>query len=89
MEKAEWDALRAKANAAADEQFASEVSDIISLTKKQVGDIITEASVDKKTFTELMTVIADATKSNKEKAVAIKNINGFAELAVALISKTM
>lgn len=89
MEKAEWDALQAKAKTAADEQFASEVSDIISLTKKQVGDIITEASVDKKTFTDLMTVIADATKSNKEKAEAIKNINGFAELAVALISKTL
>ena len=87
MDNAEWIALRAKANQIASDQFASEASDIASLTKKQVSEIIAEASVDRETFAHLMATVKDATKSNQQKAQAIKNINGFAEVAVSLIGK--
>lgn len=87
MDNAEWAALRAKANQIANDQFASEVSDIASLTRKQVSEIIAETAVDKETIAHLMTTISDATKSNQEKAQAIKNINGFAEVAASLIGK--
>lgn len=87
MDNSEWAALRSKANQLANDQFASEVSDIASLTKKQVSDIIAEAVVDKKTIADLMVVVTDATQSNQQKAQAIKNINGFAEVAASLLGK--
>lgn len=87
MTNEEWQALRAKANQMADDQYASEASDIAKLTKKQVSEIIEEAAVDKDKVSELMVLITDATKTNKQKAKAIKNITGFAEVAVSLIGK--
>lgn len=87
MDNAEWIALRAKANQIANDQFASEASDIASLTKKQVSEIIAEAAVEKETLAHLMATVSDATKSNQQKAQAIKNINGFAEVAASLIGK--
>lgn len=87
MDSAEWAALRTKANQIANDQFASEASDIVSLTKKQVSEVLAEAAVSKETLAHLMELVSDATKSNQQKAQAIKNINGFAEIAASLISK--
>jgi hypothetical protein len=87
MDNAEWAALRAKANIIANDQFASEASDIASLTKKQVTDILDEAAVNKETLANLMVLVSDPTKTNQQKAQAIKNINGFAEVAASLIAK--
>lgn len=87
MTNEEWQALRAKANQMANDQYASEASDIAKLTKKQVSEIIEEAAVDKDKVTELMILITDATKTNKQKAKAIKNIAGLAEVAASLIGK--
>lgn len=87
MDNAEWAALHAKAKQIADDQFASEASDIVSLTKKQVSEIIAETAIGKETIAALMVVVSDATKSNQQKAQAIKNINGFAEVAASLIGK--
>jgi hypothetical protein len=87
MDNNEWMALRAKANQIANDQFVSEVSDITSLTKKQVSEIIKEATVDKKAIADLMVMVSDATKTNQQKAQAIKDINGFAEIAASLIGK--
>ena len=87
MDNAEWVALRAKANQIANDQFASEASDIASITKRQILEIIAEAAVNKETIADLMATVSDATKTNQQKAQAIKNINGFAEVAAALIGK--
>jgi chorismate mutase len=87
MDNAEWVALRAKANQLANDQFASEASDIATLTKKQVSEIIAESGINKETLANLMAVVSDVTKTNQQKAQAIRNINGFAEVAVSLIGK--
>ncbi|ENY73710.1 hypothetical protein G114_01609 [Aeromonas diversa CDC 2478-85] len=87
MDNTEWAALRAKANQIANDQFSSEASDIAGLTKKQVSDVLAEAAVSKETLADLMVVVSDATKTNQQKADAIKNINGFAEVAASLIGK--
>lgn len=87
MDNAEWVALRAKANQLANDQFATEASDIAALTKKQVSEIIAESGVNKETLANLMATVSDATKTNQQKAQALRNINGFAEVAVSLISK--
>jgi hypothetical protein len=87
MDNAEWEALRAKANQLANDQFATEASDIAALTKKQVSEIIAESGVKKETLANLMATVSDATKTNQQKAQALRNINGFAEVAVSLIGK--
>ncbi|MBR7791027.1 hypothetical protein KDM87_00340 [Undibacterium sp. FT147W] len=87
MDNVEWAALRAKANQLANDQFASEASDIARLTRQQVSDIIAEAAVGKETLASLMVLVSDVTKTNQQKAQAIKNINGFAEIAASLIAK--
>ena len=87
MNNEEWQRLREKANTIANEQYASEAASIIRLTQEQISAIIEKAEVDKAKLAELMEVVHDATKSNNQKAEALRNINGLAEVAVPLIEK--
>lgn len=89
MTNDEWKALRGKANQLATEQYASEASDIAKLTKKQVQDIISESGVDKQKIADLVLVVNDSTKTNNQKAAAIKNVTGLAEVAASLIGKLL
>jgi len=85
MTEQEWDALRQRANAAADGEYSTEVSNVIRLTKHEIEAVITEASVSKDKLAALMMVVNAATRSNREKADALRNTAGLAEMAVALL----
>ncbi|MCF6254974.1 MAG: hypothetical protein L3J98_14525 [Gammaproteobacteria bacterium] len=87
MNDQEWQALRNKARGIAIEEYSTEASSIIRLTKAEITSIIETAEVDKEKLSELISVVNDASKSNSEKADAIKNITGLAEVAVSLIGK--
>ena len=87
MNDQEWKALRNKARNIAIEEYSSEASSIIRLTKEEITSIIEKAEVDKEKLSELISVVNDASKSNNQKAEAIKNITGLAEVAVSLIGK--
>ena len=87
MNNEEWQKLREKARGIANDQYASEASSIIRLTKEEISTIIDEAAVDKDKLSELVAVVNDASKSNNEKAEAIRNIAGLAEVAASLIGK--
>lgn len=87
MNDQEWQALRNKARGIAIEESSTEASSIIRLTKAEITSIIEAAEVDKEKLSELISVVNDASKSNSEKADAIKNITGLAEVAVSLIGK--
>ncbi|MCF6336595.1 MAG: hypothetical protein L3J84_01400 [Gammaproteobacteria bacterium] len=87
MNDQEWQALRNKAREIAIEEYSTEASSIVKLTKAEVTSIIETAEVDKEKLSELLSVVNDASKSNSEKADAIKNITGLAEVAVSLIGK--
>ncbi|MHC4559542.1 MAG: hypothetical protein ACYS80_19790 [Planctomycetota bacterium] len=87
MNNEEWQKLRKKAKDIADETYASEASSIIRLTKDEISSIIEEAAVDKEKLSELIGVVNESSKSNNEKAEAIRNITGLAEVAVSLIGK--
>jgi len=87
MNDQEWQALRNKARGIAIEEYSTAASSIIRLTKAEITSIIETAEVDKEKLSELISVVNDASKSNSEKADAIKNITGLAEVAVSLIGK--
>lgn len=87
MNNEEWQKLRNKAKEMAEEEYSSEASSIIRLTKEEISAIINEASVDKEKLSELIEVVNDAAKSNHQKAEAIRNITGLAEVAASLIGK--
>ena len=87
MNNEEWQKLRNRAKDIANDEYASEASSIIRLTKKEISAIIDEAAVDKEKLSELISVVNEASKSNNQKAEAIRNITGLAEVAVSLIGK--
>ena len=87
MNDQEWQSLRNKARGIALEEYSTEASSIIRLTKEEINSIIEESLVDKEKLSDLISVVNDTSKSNSEKAEALKNISGLAEVAVSLIAK--
>jgi hypothetical protein len=83
-----WEAIRKNAKKQTDDTFAPKVSSLTRLTDDEIKEI-TPNALDKERLATLLGVIADATKSNNEKAEAIRNINGLAEIAVPLIQKLL
>ncbi len=87
MNNEEWQKLRKKSKNMADAEYAAEASNIIHLTKNEISEIVSEAAVDKDKLSELIAVVNDSAKTNLQKAEAIRNISGFAEVAASLIGK--
>lgn len=85
---ATWEELRKKAKKQTDETFASKASCLTRLTDNEIKEI-TPSVLDKERFATLLGIVADTTKSNSEKADAIRNINGLAEIAVPLLLKLL
>jgi len=83
-----WEEIRKKAKKQTDDTFASNVSSLTRLTDDEIKGI-TPNALDKERLATLLGIVADATKSNNEKAEAIRNINGLAEIAVPLLLKLL
>jgi len=83
-----WEQIRKRAKKQTDETFASRVSSLTRLTDDEIKEIAPNAP-DKEKLSTLLGIIADATKSNNEKAQAIRDINGLAEIAVPLLLKLL
>lgn len=89
MNDQEWEKLRKKASNMANDEYAAEASSILWLTKEEILAIVDEAEVDKDKLSELIAIVNDATKTNSQKADAIRNITGLAEIVVPLIVKLL
>lgn len=83
-----WEEIRKKAAKQTDATFASKVSSMTRLTDDEIKEI-TPNTLDKERLVTLLGIVADATKTNDEKAEAIRNINGLAEIAVPLLLKLL
>ena len=81
-----WDTVIADAGNDSVAEFSNKASSLIKLTNKEIEEMIPEG-VDHGKFAELMKVVDDSAKSNSEKAEQIRNISGFAEIAVNLLTK--
>jgi hypothetical protein len=83
-----WEEIRKRAKKQTDDAFASKVSGMTRLTDDEIKEI-TPSALDKERFATLLGIVADATKSNDEKAEAIRNISGLAEIVVPLLVKLL
>jgi len=83
-----WEEIRKKAKKQTDDAFASKVSSLTRLTDEEIK-AITPKALDKERLATLLGIVADATKSNNEKAEAIRNTNGLAEIVVPLLLKLL
>ena len=83
-----WEEIRKKAKKQTDDTFASKVSSLTQLTDDEIKEI-TPNALDKERLATLLGIVADTTKSNNEKAEAIRNMNGLAEIAVPLLLKLL
>lgn len=83
-----WEEIKKKAKKQTDDTFASKVSGLTRLTDDEIKEISPNA-LDKERLAILLGIVADATKSNNEKAEAIRNINGLVEIAVPLLLKLL
>ena len=81
-----WDNIIDDAASDAMETFSEKLSSHTKLTVKEIEALV-PADVDKAKLAELMKVVDDASKSNQEKAEAIRNTAGFAEIAANLLVK--
>ncbi len=83
-----WDKIIAEAANDTTEDYLNKVSGLIRLTNEEIKRAI-PPEVDHKKFGELMKVVQDATKSNLEKAEAIRNVSGYAEIAAGLLKRLL
>jgi hypothetical protein len=84
MDAEKWKEIRNKAREKTDGQFASEASGLTRLTDEEIK-AIAPAVEDREKLAQLMEIVTDATRSNQEKATALKNINGLAEMAIQVV----
>jgi hypothetical protein len=84
MDAAKWKEIREKAREKTDSQFASEASGLTRLTDEEIK-AIAPAVEDREKLAQLMEIVTDASRSNQDKAMALKNINGLAEMAVQVV----
>lgn len=86
MDAEKWKRILAEAKEKTDREFAEEASSLTRLTAEEIKKIVPQP-LDREKLAKLMSIVKDATKSNEEKANAIRNIEGLAEIAVSLILK--
>ena len=83
-----WEQIKKSAKKQTDDTFASKVSGLTRLTDDEIKQI-TPNTLDKERLATLLGIVADATKSNNEKAEQIRNISGLVEIAVPLLLKLL
>jgi len=83
-----WEEIRKKAKRQTDDTFASKVSSLTRLTDDEIKEI-TPNALDKERLAALLGIVADTTKTNDEKAEAIRNVSGLAEIAIPLLLKLL
>ena len=84
MDTEKWKEIRKKAKDKTDIEFASEASSLTRFTDEEIKAIAPSIE-DREKLAQLMEIVSDATKSNQEKAKAIKNIAGLAEIAIQIV----
>ena len=81
-----WDHIIKDTGNISIKEFSEKASSFVKLTNKEIEEAIPQG-IDQVKFADLMKVVNDAARTNKEKADQIRNISGFAEIAVNLLSK--
>ncbi len=87
MPEIDWDEIAKNAQKTTDEHFKVQIASLTSLTDRQVTDLINDTGISKRDLVEVLKHVEDATKSNEEKARAIKGINKGVNVLVSVAAK--
>lgn len=88
MSTTTFEEIRKKAKKQTDEEFAAQISSLIRLTDAEIKELAPNPP-DREKLAHLLAVVKNATKSNEEKAEAIKTVEGLAEIAISLLGKLL
>jgi len=81
-----WEDIRRRAKKQTDEAFAARISSLTRLTDDEVR-ALAPTPADRARLAELLGLVQDTTRSNQEKAEAIRSVAGLAEMVVPLLTK--
>lgn len=84
-----WDKIAAEATTATKAEFAKQISSLSSLNDSEISSIINETGISNEDFVEVLQTVKSATKSNRVKAEAIKNINNGVGTLVEIVKKLL
>lgn len=82
-----WNEIASQAGESTDEHFKSQLSSLTRLNDEEIESLINDTGISKEDLSQVLKAIKDATKSNKDKAKAIKNISKGVDVLVGLASK--
>ncbi|MCX6150084.1 MAG: hypothetical protein NTX22_06140 [Ignavibacteriales bacterium] len=71
-----------------DQQLAGEITSHTNLTEEEINKIA-PAKLDKENLAKLIDIVKDATKSNEEKAQAVKSVDQFVSLLISIAGKVL
>ena len=82
-----WNEIASQAGQATDNHFQSQMSSLTRLNDQEIEDLINETGISKENLANVIKEVKDATKSNIDKANAIKNISKGVDVLVGLAGK--
>lgn len=83
-----WDSIINDAANESKTEFSEKASSLVKLTNKEIQELIPNGISHVK-FAELMKVVNDSAMSNENKAKQLRDITGFAEIAVNILAKVV
>ncbi|WMJ75285.1 hypothetical protein RCC89_19280 [Cytophagaceae bacterium ABcell3] len=82
-----WNEIANQAGQSTDDYFKSQMSSLTRLNDQEIEDIINETGISKQDLANVLKEVKDATKSNANKANAIRNISKGIDVLVGLAGK--
>ncbi len=83
----DWKKIAKDTSAKTQAYFKDSMSKMTSLDDAKIDEIINESGISSEDLTSVINEVSNATKSNNQKAEAIKNINQGVDLLVGIVSK--
>jgi len=82
-----WNEIASQAGQSTDDHFKNQISSLTRLNDQEIETLINDTGISKQDLSEVLKEIKDTTKSNTNKANAIKNISKGVDVLVGLVSK--
>ncbi len=86
IDSQKWEEIRRKAREKTEKEFASLAASLTRLTEEEIKEIAPQR-IDQDRLAHFMAIVKDGTRSNEEKAQAIRDTEGLVVIAVKLLAK--
>ena len=85
----DWNKIAREAADATDEHFSGEIAKLTRLQDEEILRLIEESGISKEDLVAVLREVKDGTKSNQQKAGAIRNINKGIDLLVSIAGRLL